>query len=139
MVAYSFKRRFVDPIRVGLGIECDVRPMTGPPEPKTHTIRADRKRHARVGELIQLYCGMRTRECFLIGVAGCIVVWPIRLSLGRRAGVFLPDGERRGAKMLDVFARGDGFKDWADMREFWRVEHPGVDEFNGAFIKWARL
>tara|TARA_R110002096_G_scaffold172484_10_gene346217 strand:+ start:719 stop:1081 length:363 start_codon:yes stop_codon:yes gene_type:complete len=30
---------------------------------KNFTIRADRKRHARPGEPVQLYTGMRTRSC----------------------------------------------------------------------------
>ena len=48
MVAYSFKARFVPLIREGL---------------KTQTIRAQRSRHARPGELIQLFSGMRTHLC----------------------------------------------------------------------------
>ena len=48
MVAYSFKRRFREPILAGS---------------KQQTIRADRKRHARRGEALQLYTGMRTTQC----------------------------------------------------------------------------
>lgn len=46
MVAYSYKRRFVTPIRVGLGLL-----------PKRQTIRAHGlRRHARAGEELQHYC-----------------------------------------------------------------------------------
>jgi len=56
MVAYSFKAQFREPILAGT---------------KRQTIRADRKRHARLGEALQLYTGMRTRQCKLIGRATC--------------------------------------------------------------------
>ncbi len=48
MVAYSFDRRFVPAIVSGA---------------KRQTIRAHRARHARPGETLQLYTGMRTRQC----------------------------------------------------------------------------
>ena len=48
MVAYSFKKLFVPAIEAGR---------------KRHTIRAERKRHARPGEAVQLYYAMRTRQC----------------------------------------------------------------------------
>lgn len=51
MVAYSFKRQFGPPILAGT---------------KGGTIRNDRKRHARPGEELQLYHGMRTKSCTLI-------------------------------------------------------------------------
>ncbi|MEJ0016825.1 MAG: ASCH domain-containing protein [Acetobacteraceae bacterium] len=47
MVAYSFKRDFAAPILAGI---------------KRQTIRADRRRHARPGEVLQLYTGMRTKH-----------------------------------------------------------------------------
>jgi hypothetical protein len=57
MVAYSFKPRFEMPI-VTLR--------------KTGTIRAHgRRRHARPGERLQLYTGMRTRSCRLLATAEC--------------------------------------------------------------------
>jgi len=48
MVAYSFQKQFVEPIQKGV---------------KTQTIRAHRRRHARPGEPMQLFCGMRTKHC----------------------------------------------------------------------------
>jgi hypothetical protein len=48
MVAYSFKSFFAPQIIAGL---------------KCQTVRADRRRHARPGEAVQLYTGMRTRAC----------------------------------------------------------------------------
>lgn len=107
MVAYSFKRRFVMPIRAGLGligmtyagkeIPCELvlddgahaprkfDPMVDldpPVRPKRQTIRAlGKRRHARPGETLQLYTAMRTRQCEKIGLARCIAVLPIRIAV----------------------------------------------------------
>ncbi|WP_292672606.1 hypothetical protein [Mesorhizobium sp.] len=48
MVAYSFKTMFGPQVSALM---------------KRQTVRADRKRHARPGEPVQLYQGMRTRNC----------------------------------------------------------------------------
>lgn len=130
MVAYSFQKRFAPPILAGT---------------KRQTIRADRKRHARPGEALQLYTGMRTKHCKLIGRAVCERVLPVRiLFLNDTSGdldlsaVLVREGEGfaplRVAK--DFFARRDGFADWRDLRAFWSINHPGVDEFDGVLIEW---
>lgn len=137
MVAYSYKKRFVVPVRVGLGLdtEADVRP-------KRQTIRADRPRHARPGEEIQHYCGMRTKSCFLIGRSRCASTEEIHMCVN--AGRIITAPYTTGAtwiskpKQLDEFAESDGFGDWYDMREFWRSEHPEItDLFIGVIIKWS--
>lgn len=141
MVAYSFKPRFCEPILAGT---------------KTQTIRAHRKRHARVGEELQLFTGMRTKRCLLIKRARCVGLFVVALNLpgedveiktGLGApGPFLrhfhgeqrltPSGGIRRSR-LDEFARRDGFGDWRDLRAFWAMEHPGVDRFEGVLIRWA--
>ena len=123
MVAYSFKKQFGPPILAGT---------------KAQTIRADRKRHARPGELVQLFTGMRTRQCRLLGEALCLSVWPIRMAL-RDDIVFANDGWIRTLDDLDAFARRDGFQDWSQMVAFWADEHPGVDVFEGVLIRWQPL
>lgn len=137
MVSYSFQKRFVRPIRVGLGSD-DIYPMSPDPAPKRQTIRADRERHARSGEELQLYCGMRTKARFLIGRSTCVGVVPITLML-KSGRVTIWENEpvvhHTGAE-LDAFARLDGFNGWADMREFWSIAHPALDEFNGVLITW---
>lgn len=132
MVAYSFKAQFVEPIRAGLGLATydHIRP-------KRQTVRADRKRHARPGEELQLYRGMRTKQCFLIGRAECLTTLPIRLDFkGER--IFVGPGRIDGPK-LDGFANADGFDDWAALRQFWRDNHDGVAIFDGVIIKWWPL
>jgi hypothetical protein len=141
MVAYSFKRRFVGPIRVGLGIDIRGTEFWSPRiavRPKRQTIRADRKRHARPGEELQLYCGMRTKGCFLIGRAWCIAVTPISIEFNPIHPIILVGGSPY-RENLTTFAHNDGFENWKEMRSFWFKEHPGIDIFVGVLIKWVPL
>ena len=123
MVAYSFKQRFIEPIRAGT---------------KCQTIRADRKRHARPGEQLQLYSGMRTKHCQLIGRAECLSVWPVTLILREEHGVVL-ENFRETYRNIDAFARADGFRDWAELAAFWSENHPGFEIFDGVLIRWGDL
>jgi hypothetical protein len=145
MVAYSFQRRFVAPIEIGLGIPVTVPAWVPDPPPKRQTIRAiGKRRHVRAGEEMQLYHGMRTKQCFLIGLGTCVSSLPISLDFTLEHIVidreqFCGDGQKtvyKGTSRLDLFARMDGFADYADMREFWREEHEGVDAFAGVIATW---
>jgi hypothetical protein len=124
MVAYSFKQQFVAPILSGA---------------KRQTIRAERKRHARAGEDIQLYIGMRTRECRLIGRATCLSVQPIRIEVENAVIGFQSGRTLTVIDELDDFARMDGFKDWRWMRAFWLENHPATPVFTGIMIRWTDL
>ncbi len=143
MVAYSFKRRFIAPIMAGLGHGIDN-------VPKRQTIRSiGKKRHARPGEIIQLYCGLRTKNCFSIGVARCVSVDPIQLFFKPShiliISLFSSPGHRHrhisGRKALDDFARDDGFADWHEMESFWREAHPTkrLGPWTGIIIKWEPI
>jgi hypothetical protein len=133
MVAYSFQPRFIEPIRQGL---------------KTQTIRAiGQRRHARPGELLQLYSGIRTAHCTrILPDTPCVEVMQIeiRFRAGEIARIFT-DGIP--VRDLDAFALRDGFADALDMWAFWREHHPqavaaaggGVmTAFCGILIEWAR-
>lgn len=126
MVAYSFKARFAPLIADGS---------------KTQTVRADRKRHARPSETLQLYTGMRTRVCRLVATSTCVSVAPIRFdfTLGAVGELELPGQRLRHRSNLDIFARHDGFADWDDLRAFWAAAHPGMDQFEGVLIRWHDL
>jgi hypothetical protein len=133
MVAYSFQPRFVAPILAGT---------------KRQTIRRPRRRHAREGEEMQLYTGMRTRHCRLICRRTCIGASPITLVFDDNdpdegEGVIAPGfgiGEW-GYASLDQFAIGDGFANWAELRAFWREHHADkLDErgmWDGHIIFWG--
>ncbi len=125
MVAYNFQERFVRAIELGQ---------------KRQTIRRDRPlygRHARLGDVLQLYTGMRTGRCRLIrDDVFCTSVMPCHIEFG-------PDGlitEIRAGGMqvrfLKEFASGDGFNSLADMSRFF-VDAYGAGPFEGVLIEWA--
>lgn len=145
MVALSFKRRFVEPIRVGL-MRDEYLIALAPFYPKRQTIRAERKdgRRPKEGETLQLYCGMRTRQCFLIGKARCLFSCDITLLFDddpEMEGVVSPGFglAQWGYNSLDAFAQGDGFKDWQELKSFWAAEHPTIREFVGVITFWEPL
>lgn len=119
MVAYSFKARFAEPILAGT---------------KRQTIRAiGKRRHARPGDALQLYTGMRTAHCRKIADKTCIAAEAITLDW-RSAGAAIIDGKI--ILNFDDLARNDGFKDGDEMKDFWRENHPGVEMFDGILIRW---
>lgn len=124
MVAYSFKERFAGLVEIGA---------------KTQTIRGQRDRHARVGEQVQLYTGMRTSKCRLLARGECIDVAPVRIVYG--ADGFVRIGADEGVqeecrgKARDTFAKADGFKDWDEMRD-WFQDQYGGPFFDGVLIRW---
>lgn len=143
MVAYSFNKRFIDPIRVGLSrvslsFDCP---------PKRQTIRAiGKRRHARPGETLQLYHGMRTRQCVKIGDARCVNVVGIRIHVNGGRVVIAPGTREENVfdktVQLDAFAQRDGFADWPDMQAFWREEHGDLSRlgpFVGVLILWDQI
>lgn len=127
MVAYGFKERFAEPILAGT---------------KAQTIRPKgKRRHARDGDTIQLYTGMRTKKCRLIATAPCVGVWPIHLWFAGHdrvmIGTMLVD--LGTSAELDAFAVKDGFADWSAMKAFWLDVHETVDDFIGMLIRWRPI
>ena len=150
MVAYSFQKQFIEQIQL---------------RTKQQMIRALRKRHARVGETLQLYFGMRTKVCGkIIPDPVCIGVDEVWIDLSPLVDpkepttaaeleaiarlVSLEVNERmiEGAER-DALAAADGFdrhtwkstgeplSPWAAMVAFWMVEH-GAAVFRGVLIRW---
>lgn len=124
MVAYSFKRQFVAPIQAGT---------------KAQTIRAARRRHAREGEEVQLYTGMRTKSCRLIGRAVCKSVSTITLDFPSRKITLNGHVWILQPGALDQFAQEDGFAGWGSMQNFWRQNHETLAVFSGILIRWTEL
>lgn len=152
MVAYNFKSRFIVPISLGLGIAyrlddvCDI-----DAKPKRQTIRAiGKRRHACAGEFVQLYTGMRTRQCRQIGVARCASVDGVLLKWSEwqsfdtfpiaetDPGVYRRCGPLAPIEDKEAFAQADGFASFADMEKFWFENH-GMATFTGLLIKWEPL
>lgn len=125
MVAYSFQRQFIEPITA---------------RRKGQTIRAvGKRRHARVGQMLQLYFGMRTQHCRkIIDDQACLRFDRVRMNFGLRTVVIGPDGgpllDRRAD--LDRFAVLDGFENWEALDDFWRTWHPDHRFFDGVMPGW---
>jgi hypothetical protein len=132
VVAYSFAKQFVTPILEGQ---------------KRQTIRGSRKRHARPGDELQLYTGLRTKHAKLIGKYRCTRVSHITLRFrpdrGLREGVLIapPEIDRdltvfQTPEQLDAFAHMDGFQSWEYLKKFWEL-HNGIGEaWSGTLIEW---
>jgi len=139
MVAYSFKRQFVNPIKAGLGM-----PIGDPfvPPPKRQTIRArGRRAHAKPGDELQLYTGMRTKNCILIGRARCVESCSILLWFTEGSVAAHINGKVLGPRQMKDFAQADGFKDALDMAAFWSHENGTRegDKWEGVLIRWAPI
>lgn len=136
MPAYSFQEQFV-PFLLD--------------ESKDHTVRnerAGRSRHARPGETVYLYYGMRTKWCRKIGEATCSDVQRIRITENRICFLIAKEtGDDLEVVLNDPneFAWKDGFRPEGSTREnpdgafeimlrFWRQTHELP--FNGVVIYW---
>ena len=115
MPAYNFQPVFAAAVEAGW---------------KVQTIRAKRKNRPRVGQIAHCFTGMRTRQCRRIGTWKIEDVVDVRIDY---AGVIL-DGSPLRAIDLDAFAWADGFKDWEDMRTWFRATH-GLP-FHGDLVMW---
>lgn len=130
MVALSFKPEFVIAIDAG---------------EKRRTIRQVRKvGNPEPGKPLQLYTGMRTKDCEKIRDATCTRVRPVTIC---HMGVKL-DGRNLLAGDAPAyqggpdpegwdgdFARADGFDSFAEMAEFFERQY-GLP-FHGQLIEWS--
>lgn len=87
---------------------------------------------------MQLYTGMRTKHCTLIGTATCSTIQPIRIDVEEAVITGQTGNSLTMLAELDAFARRDGFEDWPEMREFWRENHKAA-VFSGVLIRWTNF
>lgn len=141
MVAYNFKKYFAPQIA---------------DHTKTHTIRGNRRRHAHVGEPVQLYTGLRTKHVGkIIADPTCIAVLPIVIVSTDLIDAGIAYIEVNGIPLrrdeIEGFAARDGFDPvrlaglapraliGATAREtmgrFWRAQNAG-SRFEGVIIRW---
>lgn len=129
MVGYSFQRIFVEDIRSGA---------------KRQTIRAPRKRHAREGERLQLFCGMRQPGCFrIIDDPLCVGLDEVRIDLRgldnitgsrRRDGLIVVNGIPLIGDAAEHYARGDGFRAFDAIES---IGHPAISAFENMIRFWS--
>lgn len=135
MVAYSFKRQFAPQI-----VSLD----------KLQTVRGHRKRHARPGEPMQLYSGMRTKSCVkLLDVDPiCRDVRDISIRIHDKHPDLIEairiDGDHLDDAGIEAFAVLDGFGYGVvgglarrRMGDFWIVNHGASHfSFSGVVLRW---
>ena len=117
MVAYSFKKQFADKVESG---------------EKKQTIRpVGKRRHAKVGDALQLYTGQRSTSCRKLRDAVCVFTASVRIDTdkftSRSPFVAQYDG-------VDGIAKADGFESWEAMRDWFDEQH-GLP-FEGVLIMW---
>ena len=117
MVAYNFQHQFAEAVESGR---------------KRQTIRAPLKdgRHAKPGDQLQLYTGMRSKACRKLRDAVCHDSCRIRVE----ADKIWTFGPQELHLDLQAWAKRDGFESWADMRAFFEASH-GLP-FDGVLISW---
>jgi hypothetical protein len=105
---------------------------------KAQTIRRRRKYPTKVGDMLQLYTGQRTKQCRLIGKVPCIGIVPI--DIYPFAFQILQFYEGLGWSFLTwtacvKLAKKDGFKDAIEFFRFFRRYKEGeLRDFE--IIKW---
>lgn len=133
MVAYSFNKQFAEDVISGK---------------KVQTVRANRKRHARVGEPIQLYTAMRTKHCRkLIDVDPvCVSVQEVIISFPADESdadlIMLLDRMPVVSNDLELFAKADGFDSVRHFKDWWRTTHGKTKDsflFKGVVIHWEEV
>lgn len=122
MVAFNFMARFASSVEDGT---------------KRQTIRAAGKRRPPIlGEQLQLYTGMRSRDCRLLRSAPCLQVHKIAMELAtRRVRIQLGDVVRElDTDEINQLAKDDGFAS-SDLFFAYFTETHG-ETFGGYLIKW---
>lgn len=120
MVAYNFEERFVEPIEAGT---------------KTQTLRAvGRRKHAKYGDSLQLYCGMRTKHCRKIiepdPICSSRADVVLKFEFGEIVDILI-GSYKLPVEDLDRFAVKDGFADVSDMTDYWHMAVPEMVGFSG--------
>jgi hypothetical protein len=126
MPALNFKAQFADDVAFGI---------------KRQTVRAHRKDgrpHAKPGDTIKLYTGMRTKACRLLAEATVTSLRPVRIEACKMfiGGNRLPSViyDRNCEQTDNEFAEADGFSGFTEMAEWFQDAH-GLP-FEGIVICW---
>ena len=101
---------------------------------KRQTIRPPRidGRDPKAGDILHFFHGLRTKQCRRLGRAVCTGSCGVVI----RADSYCLDacGPVTNARLLDHFAKADGFECWRDMTPFFLAG--GRKRFFGILIEW---
>lgn len=122
MPAINFQARFADAVKSGL---------------KRQTIRPVRRgRPIKIGDLLRLYTGQRTKDCRFLGSGRCDGVARITMDLAPKKKPVIFIGSRQlPMETFESMAKSDGFKNWREMREWFSDRYGG--KFEGVVIRWT--
>ena len=120
MPAYNFQKQFAPKI---LDLS------------KPHTIRPERKYPTKVGDVLSLYTGQRTKACELIACAPCTHVEVIKIYPQNHAVVI--DGDPLMFTAIDRLAERDGFKSRDAFFEFFMRYPREIREGKLRLIWWS--
>lgn len=131
MVAYNFQKQFADAIQSAQ---------------KRQTVRTIRKNgHARIGEKLQLYTGLRTKACCKLIDSDpiCTGVDEVEIHIKTTAEIekIIVGKKELNNQEIEEFAAADGFKARASysarnaMATFFQKYH-GNGIFRGNVIRW---
>lgn len=116
MPAYNFKAKFAEAVRKGR---------------KRQTIRKPRKRPTVRGDRLNLYTGMRTKQCELLLSTYCLNVTPIKIY----KDAIEMYGECLSWMDTEIMARDDGFDSPAEFFEFFKSQY-GELPIEMELIRW---
>lgn len=123
MPALNFQERFAEAVESG---------------EKRQTIRRVWKRPIKPGDRLYFYAGMRTKHCRRLQPSvyrECVYTRPINIDkYGITMSAFGFVHGPYEAGLGDEVAQADGFRDWAEMREWFKKIH-GLP-FEGVVIQW---
>lgn len=127
MPALNFQKQFAEDVEYGH---------------KRQTVRAPRKdgrSHAKVGDRLKLYTGMRTKSCRLLGEATVTRIAHIAIdhTSMKVNGRTLPSAiyDRDCEQTDNEFAEADGFESFMHMADWFSKTH-GLP-FEGSVIYWS--
>jgi hypothetical protein len=99
---------------------------------KPHTIRRERKHPIKVGDTLQLYYGLRTKSCILIGTAPCIRIQEVDIYPGNK--VLLNEAWLIDEQIWEL-ARRDGFSETSEFFNFFKAAY-ALPTSNMRLIWW---
>lgn len=103
---------------------------------KRQSIRVDKHGRYKVGTALQLYTGLRTRKARKLVDTDPIITENVYIAV--RPGYLTLGGPGYPKIDVDVFARLDGFKDYAEMVAWFQTIYKS-STFVGRLIKWDWL
>ncbi len=118
MPAYNFQKQFVPLIIDGQ---------------KPHTIRKRRKHPTKVGDVLMLFTGMRTKSCRQFAEAKCVKIKPLRIYVAYKS-IYVYDPESKNPSLTP-----EGWRimsDWEERRLAKRDGFNSRDEFYKFFERY---